>query len=172
MNADLRIAEYLREQAIIISPVFVRALSGEWPHDLFHVTLQSPSHMFSTEFKTGTAFRLGVKENRLTVRERAAIKTVKALYPSRKTVTAPVSVAGWLKHHAILPAQASILHSVLVDAAAADQSFDDWCGDYGYNDDSLADQRTYQLCRDLLRDLRALLTTEQRSHVQTLLEDY
>jgi hypothetical protein len=54
-------------------------------------------------------------------------------------------------------AAADVLDSLAHDASSADQSFGDWCGDYGYDTDSRKAERTYNACRQTMFDLRKLL---------------
>ena len=46
----------------------------------------------------------------------------------------------------VFPGVASVLHSLMLDAQALDQSFADWCDDLGYDDDSISAFDTYRAC--------------------------
>lgn len=56
-----------------------------------------------------------------------------------------------------IPDTSSVLNSLKSDASYADQSFSDWCAEYGYDKDSRAAERTYNVCTDTLAKLRAWL---------------
>lgn len=70
------------------------------------------------------------------------------------------------------PTAASVLNSLLLDGAAVDQSFPDWCGDFGYDEDSITALGTYRACCKTGRLLRSLFTPAQREQLETLLQDY
>lgn len=52
------------------------------------------------------------------------------------------------------PSLDDVLHSLVLDASACDQSFDDWCGEYGYDTDSRKALETYLACQDNATKLR------------------
>lgn len=70
------------------------------------------------------------------------------------------------------PSAASVLHSLVLDGGAIDQSFDDWCDDYGYRNDSRKALATYSACCETGRKLRVLFTAEQRTFLADLLADF
>lgn len=70
------------------------------------------------------------------------------------------------------PTAASVLYCLLSDAAAIDQSFDDWAGDFGYDTDSRKALATYEACCDTGRELRRIFTPAQRAELSELLQDY
>jgi hypothetical protein len=70
------------------------------------------------------------------------------------------------------PTSADVLYCLLADSAAADQSFGDWCADYGYDDDSMRALETYKACCNSAKQLRRIFTREQIAELHTLLEDY
>lgn len=72
----------------------------------------------------------------------------------------------------VAPSAASVLHSLLMDAQGAEQPFDYWCSDYGYDTDSRKALDVYEACCTIRRDLYKVLTTEQRETLHTMLEDY
>lgn len=51
----------------------------------------------------------------------------------------------------------SIVENLLLDSAAINMSWDDWCGDYGYSNDSLAALDIYRACLDSGKRLRRAL---------------
>ena len=73
----------------------------------------------------------------------------------------------------ITPHAADVLHSLLLDGGASDQSFNDWCADYSDGDtDSIKAFNTYQLCCETGQKLRKLFTRAEREALQTALQDY
>ncbi len=49
---------------------------------------------------------------------------------------------------------ANVLLTLQQDAALADQSFESWCSDTGYDEDSRKAYKIYESCRDLFFSLR------------------
>lgn len=45
------------------------------------------------------------------------------------------------------PEADAVLHSLIWDASAAEQTFEEWCLNCGYNDDSIKALETYRLCQ-------------------------
>lgn len=72
----------------------------------------------------------------------------------------------------VAPSAASVLHGLLLDAHSAEQPFDYWCSDFGFDTDSRKALDVYEACCTIRRDLYKLLTTEQRDTLRTMLEDY
>lgn len=70
------------------------------------------------------------------------------------------------------PTAADVLYSLVLDSSAADQSFDDWCGDYGYSNNSLKAFDTYRACCKNGAEMRKLFSPDQRRKLAELLQDY
>ena len=70
------------------------------------------------------------------------------------------------------PAAADVLHSLTLDAQANDMSFQDWCGDFGYSDDSIEAFDTYRACCKIATQLRAVFKPETLADIRAALQDY
>jgi len=70
------------------------------------------------------------------------------------------------------PKVADVLHSLIMDANAADENFDDWCDNYGCSSDSIKALNTYKACLDTARALRKHLSPDALRQVRELLQDY
>lgn len=70
------------------------------------------------------------------------------------------------------PAACAVLHALLLDSAARDMSFTDWCSDYGYSTDSISALNTYQACSENADKLRSVLSAPVRAELAELLKDY
>lgn len=71
-----------------------------------------------------------------------------------------------------VPTNADIMYCLLLDKAAADQSFDEWCTDHGCHDDSLKALYTYQTCCEYAVHMKKTFTKDQLDAMQKALEDY
>ena len=70
------------------------------------------------------------------------------------------------------PTVASVLHSIILDSEAMGQSFNDWCANYGYSNDSIKALNTYRQCQSIGERLRMLWTTAQLDALREALQDY
>jgi hypothetical protein len=59
--------------------------------------------------------------------------------------------------HKADPTIGTVLSCLRSDAGAYNLSFEEWCSEYGYDDDSRKAERTYNACRDTAADLENLL---------------
>jgi len=72
----------------------------------------------------------------------------------------------------VKPSVACVLHSLLLDGAAMNQSFDDWCDEYGYNSDSIKDFNTYRKCVHTGRALRKIFSQVVWDELSLILQNY
>ena len=70
------------------------------------------------------------------------------------------------------PTVASVLHSLILDSGAMGQSFNDWCANCGYSNDSIKALDTYRQCQSIGERLRMLWTTAQLDALRDALQDY
>lgn len=70
------------------------------------------------------------------------------------------------------PKVADVLHSLIMDASAADENFHDWCANFGYSDDSIKAMNTYKACLEVAVALRKHFSADTLHQVRELLQDY
>lgn len=70
------------------------------------------------------------------------------------------------------PKVADVLHSLIMDASAADENFHDWCANFGYSDDSIKAMNTYKACLEVAVALRKHFSPDTLRQVRELLQDY
>ncbi|MFA5378876.1 MAG: hypothetical protein WC455_24195 [Dehalococcoidia bacterium] len=117
----------------------------DWPHFLWNVVITQKDGFWTVPYKTG----LGL------VKKKPCLGVA---VPSEPVPTTPTT--------------ADIMHSLLLDADAADQSFNEWCDNYGYDTDSMKAFKTYQTCCEEAVNLKKTFTREQLADMQKALEDY
>lgn len=78
----------------------------------------------------------------------------------------------WGKRKPRKPKVADVLHSLILDASAADENFHDWCANYGYSDDSIKAMNTYKACLETAQALRKHFSPDTLRTVRELLQDY
>lgn len=72
----------------------------------------------------------------------------------------------------VAPTAASVLRCLISDAQGAEQPFDYWCADYGYDTDSMKALNTHNACCNIRRELAAIFTATERAELAAMLEDY
>jgi hypothetical protein len=70
------------------------------------------------------------------------------------------------------PHAADVLHSLMSDSSAADQSFNDWCADMGMDSDSIKAFTTYQACCVIGDNMRKLFSRTELDALREMLQDY
>ena len=69
------------------------------------------------------------------------------------------------------PSNDEILHSLILDASAADYNFCDWCAEYGYSDDSIKAVTLYKECCETAQKLRKYFGRETIKQLEEQLRD-
>lgn len=86
---------------------------------------------------------------------------------------APAKRASWTNEpRPVAPTAANVLHSLLMDAQGAEQPFDYWAADYGYDTDSIKALNIYNACCDIRRQVNTFFTRDEREQLRAMLEDY
>lgn len=162
MSATSRanVSEFLQSAGVTFSASFVGATvrPDNWECDEWRVTFsRAGGWTFKTEYFTGTGHR----------------KQVKAMPqpPFRKNTLA---YEAWAKDafKPQAPHAADVLHSLLLDSTASDQSFNDWCGDMGMDSDSIKAFSTYQACCAIGESLRKLFNRTELEALRDMVQDY
>lgn len=78
----------------------------------------------------------------------------------------------WGKRKPRKPKVADVLHSLILDASAADENFHDWCANFGYSDDSIKTMNMYKACLETAQALRKHFSPDTLRAVRELLQDY
>lgn len=134
----------------------------EWACKFEAQTRPNPAKPYTSErfeFFTGLGHR---KENQITVKQLIREGYKRHLHAARFTESAkPVP-----------PHVADVLYSVIMGSSACDQSFSDWCGEYGYDTDSRKAFATYEACQQNADKLKRIFTRAQIDAIRTTLEDY
>lgn len=70
------------------------------------------------------------------------------------------------------PHPADVLCSLILDSSAAEQTFESWCSDFGYDTDSRKALNTYEACQQNTDKLRRIFTHAQIEALRDALQDY
>lgn len=68
------------------------------------------------------------------------------------------------------PSLDDVLFSLILDGSACENSFEDWCNDFGYSTDSRKALKTYLLCQENYNKLRKTTVDIEKERIR--LEEY
>jgi hypothetical protein len=71
-----------------------------------------------------------------------------------------------------LTTSAELLHCIICDASAMDETFSSWCDIFGYDSDSINALKTYNACIDNGRKLADIFTPNELDQLRELLQGY
>lgn len=77
-----------------------------------------------------------------------------------------------IKPKPVAPCAADVLYSLMIDAEACDQSYQDWCDNFGYDSDSIKALNTYRACEEIGRNLRKVFDHATLESFRNILQDY
>lgn len=154
------VAEYLETQGV----EFHAALVGEttrdsWTADQWNaIFTRTGKETLQLDYYTGTGHR----------------KSKRPMPADIARNPRSVAHAQWVRDNMrpVAPPAAGVLYSVLLDAESADQPFEYWCADLGYDTDSRKALETYLQCQTIGVKVRRFFTPEERAHLAGMLEEY
>lgn len=72
----------------------------------------------------------------------------------------------------VTPKLPDVLHSLLLDGAAVDQTFEDWCAELGYSDDSIKARDTFEQCERIGKALARAFTRAELDELREAFREY
>jgi len=135
--------------------------------DLWRVTFSKGKAREPFEFTTGSGHRWTPK------------KSVTNWYPDARR-TGPLNfkhaVKKWIQQYSRPDANAAnpaaVLHCLILDSQANETSFTNWCGEFGFDDDSISALATYNACCENAKKLNTIFSKTEQQHIAELLQDY
>lgn len=169
-DTDLKIEALLQHWGVKRNTQYHGLIAdGNWEGDSFAVTLGTQSFTYKTGVghRYYTQLAIGAKPPRLTKKADKSVRDMQAIlgrvgFPIKDLYATFTPV----------PASAGVIWSLLLDSSASNESFDDWCADFGYDTDSRKALETYLACQQNGTKLRKVFTRSQLSTLQAMLEDY
>jgi len=161
-TVDVQVSEYLASIGVEYNSYLVGPTKrDDWECDAWQCSLNCKDVKFTSPYYTGTGHRV---DTPATARLRASLKNV-----NRNSI----AWQDMLKQmKPVKPSAASVLYSLITDGEAIDQSFTDWCDNFGYDEDSRKVYKMYEECCKTGKELRKLFTVTQRETLSNLLQDY
>lgn len=131
------------------------------------LTLVRNGYTYQTEYHQGAAHREWAKN----INEPGQLHCVKGdgvIVPMRATLFLEALLVKWTKP--TKPNVLDVLHCLVMDAQAADcADFDEFCADYGYDNDSRRAEKIFNTCRDTYHQLKRMFDLEE---LYELFQDY
>jgi hypothetical protein len=131
----------------------------EWSKEAAHwrVTLKCGDRSMSLVYSKGSGLRVWHRRYGGSDygRPEGAIPGQKARLPWNPSTYDKRAFMAWTDPEP--PTVAEVLDNLASGASSADQSFEDWCSDFGYDTDSRKAERTYSAVREQTFSLRKLL---------------
>ncbi len=140
-------------------------IRDDWKHDKWECVFTSGKVSESFEFSMG----LG---NRKPDESAMAKMSAQSLAKVSKRMLA------WEGHYkrfpdkVVAPHKADVLHSLILDSSAVDQSFASWCNEYGYDSDSRKAESTYRACQENADKLSRVFSGAEIAALAEALQDY
>lgn len=141
------LATILETIGVKADPVFVayrqKSPEWDWPHFEWLVTLTRGDVTIRTPFKQGAG----------------NAKTMPRHYKRETSLNDSQRLASWLHEvkARVVPSAAAVVSTLIASSSGSDQTFHDWCSDFGYSEDSRKALDTYLGCQTELVSLRRLL---------------
>lgn len=173
-KTEQKVIDYLASQFNFASNIAYggEGISDQWAHDKWLITIS----------KSKTITSGGIKQNKVTEQfeyktgfghrylQPFAVTEVKRykLKPGTLAYSSATSNSYYIKQ----PQIAAVLYCLLSDAAACNESFSNWCENFGYDSDSISAFNTYQSCEKTNKQLNNLFNREQLQTLRDLLQDY
>ena len=173
-ETEQKVIEYLNSQFNFAWNIVYggEGISDQWSHDKWSITIGKNKTITNGgikqnkvveqfEYKTGLGHRYlqpfaerEIRQNKYNPRSIAYAQAVKNSW--------------YIKQ----PQVAAVLHCLLSDAEAGNESFSNWCDNFGHDSDSITAFNTYQACEKTAKQLNNLFNREQLQTLRDLLQDY
>lgn len=162
-KSALQLACEENEITISSKHLYVDYTDKEYPQDKWECTLHYKNKTAVFDYSTGIGQRvpaLGVKAERLPRTQWIHKNSGSVVRNAKEAIEKNMLVLVKKNGKAIGPSVADVLSCLLTDSVACEQSFEDWCSDFGVDTDSRKAFRTYELCQQNGNKIVKLLGTE------------
>lgn len=149
--------------------------------DRFSVSFFKTGSSFTLDFTQGIGLRIDLRDNvkrafpnirNLSLAENRTLKALSDLTGLDKVIWGNEVKGHKPSMYAVAPTQASVLYCLLSDAMCADDSFEEFCDNCGYDHDSRKALTVYIECQTQATKLKACLGTKLLEEIQEALQDY
>lgn len=134
--------------------------SGPYKLGIGHVQIVDP-------YKTRTSALLSVDEKNMLS---AMARRPGAQFRDKKLQAFACAKLAFVQK--VTPKLPDVLHSLLMDGAAIDQTFEDWCAELGYSDDSIKARDTFEQCERIGKSLARAFTRAELDELREAFQGY
>jgi hypothetical protein len=127
---------------------------GDWMCDGWMLQLHKNNNTQMFEYYTGIGHR-----SKLNIRN-----------PYNKGTIAWIQLENTRKP--VTPEVCGIIHSLNLDSQAINESFPNWCDNFGYDSDSLKALNVYNSCCDTAKKYCSIVDRATREQLEVILQDY
>ncbi|QDF15638.1 hypothetical protein QE328_gp060 [Pseudomonas phage vB_PaM_EPA1] len=160
---ETAVDEFLKSIDVTVATVCRGERNSEgWVHDLWDVSFirgDGLRGVLDTEFRTGVGHRKASIPMPADIRRLAPNILMRVEWEKR-----------YIK--AVAPEAACILSSLIRDSEAGSCTFEEFCGEFGYDTDSRKAFDTYMACQSILNKVRNFFAQEEIKHIARLVEHY
>ena len=167
------VADSLKQWGIVYNVALVGPTTRDkWECDQWRVTLEKDGKVETFDYYTGKGLRAPATAQQKEMVRRGfpglTDNDLKGKTGYGKRYLAAVESL----RSPVAPDAAGVIYSLTLDASATEQSFSDWCTEYGYDDDSMKAFRLYTDCCNTGKQLHRLFSEWQLNVLRELLQDY
>lgn len=170
-DIDLTIIKLLEEIKVSFSVVLLgETIKNDWVCDHWRATFTNGSKSETFDYFTGLGHRLSKVDKNKRLLLQFSQKDKGAILKRKKSTGESRVIYG--DNWCIAPTSASVLYSLVLDSGAADESFSNWCDNFGYDSDSISAFNVYQECEKTAKRLKNIFNHSQLEQLRELLQDY
>jgi len=162
-DIETAVDEFLKSIDVTVATVCRGERNSEgWVHDLWDVSFirgDGLRGVLDTEFRTGVGHRKASIPMPADIRRLAPNILMRVEWEKR-----------YIKP--VAPPAASILSSLILDSGIGGSTFEEFCGDFGYDTDSRKAFDTYMACQKILNKVRALFSPEEIERITDLVASF
>lgn len=156
-------------------------VQGDWPNILYHLMFSREASNLSLEYRLGVGhvnWKITTPSSfvhHLSVDQESVVYAVQRnSNVSFKNKKLHASTAAQLaKNQKVQPKPYEVLASYCRDAFSAhNESFENWCGSFGYDADSIKAKNTYDTCAGLYHKLAALIGADNVQKFNDLANEF
>lgn len=168
-ETEIKVNEYLKQIGVAVNTVSrgETIRDNDWMCDAWNICFARNGKAEAFEYYTGMGHRV------LSDRDH---KEVESKYPEPRHPET-MHYRNFLRalesaKKPKAPEPAGLIYSVLLDGAACDEAFEDWCSNFGYDTDSRRAMETYLLCQSNYNKFRKLFSRAEIETLRDMLQDY
>ena len=156
-ETETKVKDFLNSLCCAVNTVALGETTRDnnWKCDKWNICLVRNGKAQAFDYYTGIG-------HRKTIRGLAATK-----YPGAEFIK-----GNWQVSIAQKPDVTGLIHSIILDGSACEESFEDWRSNFGYDTDSRKALETYLACQENYNKFRKLFSHAEIEALRELLQDY